>query len=141
MQTESEFVTLCGGLSPPIASVRLALDLEAAGFQLSRDGDDILIRPFSKLTDEDKQQLKLCINGATACNCSLNEHRAHGEQVSVRHAARSDLVQLDADSSRHESWSADAKRCDDPEGPDDSRRRVSNIEVPREQGRMVSQRW
>ena len=59
MQTESEFVTLCGGLSPPIAPVRLALDLEAAGFQLSRDGDDILIRPFSKLTDEDKQQLKL----------------------------------------------------------------------------------
>ena len=57
--TSSEYVILRGGLALPVAPVLLALNLGAAGFRLSRDGEDILICPFSKLTDEHKRQLKL----------------------------------------------------------------------------------
>lgn len=55
----SSFVVLRGGLALPIEPVRLLLDLEAAGFQLSRDGDDILVRPFSRLQADDVRALKL----------------------------------------------------------------------------------
>ena len=37
----------------------LLLALESRGFKLSRDGEDILIQPFSKLSDDDKRSLKL----------------------------------------------------------------------------------
>jgi len=39
--------------------VLLVLNLETRGFRLSRDGEDILIQPFSKLTADDKQSLKM----------------------------------------------------------------------------------
>ena len=55
----SEYVMLRGGLVLPVCSVLLLLDLEARGFMLSRDGDDIVVSPFSRLTDDDKKQLKL----------------------------------------------------------------------------------
>ena len=58
MQTESDYVLLKGGLALPVAPVLLALDLEARGFKLTRDGEDILIHPFSKLTEDDKRNLK-----------------------------------------------------------------------------------
>lgn len=52
------YVLLRGGLALPIEPVRLLLDLEAAGFRLSRDGDDILVRPFSRLREDDVRALK-----------------------------------------------------------------------------------
>jgi hypothetical protein len=62
MQTVSDtprLVLLRGGLCVPFEPLSLLLTLEAAGFSLSRDGRDILVQPFSKLTDDDKRQLKL----------------------------------------------------------------------------------
>lgn len=61
MQAASDhrFVTLMGGVVVPIVPLRLLLDLESRGFKVSRDGDDIFIAPFSKLTAEDRTQLKL----------------------------------------------------------------------------------
>ena len=53
------FVLLRGGLALPVTPVLLALDLEARGFRLTRDGDDILVSPFSKLTEHDRQLLKV----------------------------------------------------------------------------------
>lgn len=60
MAAESDrLVSLKGGLVVPIEPIRLVLDLEARGFALSRDGDDIFVRPFTELTESDKRQLKL----------------------------------------------------------------------------------
>jgi hypothetical protein len=53
------YVQLKGGLVLPLEPVLLVNELEARGFTLSRDEDLIWIRPFSKLTDDDKAQLKL----------------------------------------------------------------------------------
>ena len=53
------YVCFAGGLALPLEPVLLLLDLEAAGFKVTRDGEDILVRPFSKLTDDDKRYLKL----------------------------------------------------------------------------------
>jgi hypothetical protein len=57
--SELRYVWLKGGLVLPLEPILLALELEAKGFQLSRDGDNIWVRPSSKLTDDDKAQLKL----------------------------------------------------------------------------------
>lgn len=54
-----QYVLLRGGFAVPIAPVLLVLDLERKGFRLERDGGDIIVSPFSKLSDEDRQQLKL----------------------------------------------------------------------------------
>jgi len=60
MQSTSDgYVVLRGSLALPVAPVLLVLDLETRGFRLSRDGEDILIQPFSKLTADDKQSLKM----------------------------------------------------------------------------------
>lgn len=62
MHTDSDgqrFVFLRGGLVVRQEPVLLLLDLEARGFRLNRDGDDIIVSPFSKLTAEDKAQIKL----------------------------------------------------------------------------------
>lgn len=37
----------------------MLLDLEAKGFRVCRDSDDILVSPFSKLSDDDKTLAKL----------------------------------------------------------------------------------
>ena len=52
------YVVLKGGLALPIAPVLLALDLERRGFTLERDDQDIFISPYSKLTDDDRSNLK-----------------------------------------------------------------------------------
>jgi hypothetical protein len=52
------YVWLRGDLVVPVDPVLLLLDLEAKGFKLSRDGDDIIVSPASKLTDEDRRLLK-----------------------------------------------------------------------------------
>jgi hypothetical protein len=56
--SEPQYVTLKDGFSTPIAPVLLALDLEARGFTLERAGDDVLIAPASRLTAEDREQIR-----------------------------------------------------------------------------------
>jgi hypothetical protein len=56
---DERYIWLKGDLVLPVEPVRLVLELEARDFRLSRDGDAIWVRPFSKLTDQDKAQLKL----------------------------------------------------------------------------------
>lgn len=57
LDASNRFVEV-GGLMLPAEVVILALDLEARGISLSHAGDDILIHPFSALTDEDTRQLR-----------------------------------------------------------------------------------
>ena len=59
MPTASEhgYVILRGGLAMPVAPVLLVLALEQRGLTISRDGDDLLVRPPGRLTDDDRQQL------------------------------------------------------------------------------------
>ena len=49
-----EFVVLRGGLTLPVAAIRLALDLEARGLHLGVDGDMLLIGPRELLSDADR---------------------------------------------------------------------------------------
>jgi hypothetical protein len=53
------YVMLPGGLALPIEPILLALGLEARGFRLVRDGEDIVIEPYFRLTTDDIGQLKL----------------------------------------------------------------------------------
>jgi hypothetical protein len=53
------YLCLRGGLWVPIAPVVLLLDLERRGFQVElKDDDQVSVRPFSKLTDDDKASLR-----------------------------------------------------------------------------------
>jgi hypothetical protein len=52
------YVWLRGNLVVPIDPMLLLLDLEAKGFKLTRDGDDILVCPASRLTEDDRRLLK-----------------------------------------------------------------------------------
>jgi hypothetical protein len=58
MPDGSDLVYLRGGLTLPVGPVLLVLGLEARGFTLRRDGDDILVTPFSGLRDDDKRALR-----------------------------------------------------------------------------------
>lgn len=51
-------VFLKGGVVVPVEPVTLLLDLERRGFYLARDGGDVIIQPFSRLTDEDKADIR-----------------------------------------------------------------------------------
>jgi hypothetical protein len=56
--SEGRYVYLRGGLTLPIEPVRLVLDLEARGFSLTRDAEDVVtVRPASRLTAEDREAL------------------------------------------------------------------------------------
>jgi hypothetical protein len=59
MDVSDRYVSLRGGLVVPVTPVLLLLDLESRGFQISRDGDDMVINPFQRLTAEDIRSLKL----------------------------------------------------------------------------------
>ena len=50
----SDFVTLRGGLTLPLAAVRLAFDLEERGLHLSVDGTVLNVGPGDRLTDADR---------------------------------------------------------------------------------------
>ena len=48
------------GLARPVEPILILGELQNRGFQLSRDGDDILVRPFSKLThDQPRAEVKV----------------------------------------------------------------------------------
>lgn len=48
----SDFVALRGGLTLPLAAIRLAWDLEDRGLYLRRDGDVLSVGPGDRLTDD-----------------------------------------------------------------------------------------
>lgn len=50
----SDFVPLRGGLTLPIAALRLVWDLEDRGFSMRQDGDALRISPGDRLTDGDR---------------------------------------------------------------------------------------
>ena len=57
--SRSDFVTLRGGLTLPLAAVQLALDLEQRGLHLRReDGDVLFVGPRERLTDDDRAGLR-----------------------------------------------------------------------------------
>jgi hypothetical protein len=56
--TESRLVMLRGGFTVPMEPVLLLLALEARGVCLSRDGDELLVQPGTRLTDQDRIELR-----------------------------------------------------------------------------------
>lgn len=52
------YVVLRSGLAVPMVPVLLLLDLEARGFRIRADGDELVIRPAARLTDEDRSALR-----------------------------------------------------------------------------------
>lgn len=52
------YVLLRGGLAVPLGPVLLLLDLEGRGLTVRRDGDNLIVRPAARLTDEDRGALK-----------------------------------------------------------------------------------
>jgi hypothetical protein len=56
--TCGRYVLLPSGLALPVEPILIVGELENRGFKLTGEGDDILITPFSKLTNDDKQRLK-----------------------------------------------------------------------------------
>jgi len=59
MTTSSDpLVMLSGGLSVPLAPLRLLWTLEARGLKLSLDGDLVVVRPGGRLRPGERDQLK-----------------------------------------------------------------------------------
>jgi hypothetical protein len=54
----SDFVLLKGGLTLPVAVVRLALTFEERGITLRVDGDSLLVGPRERLTDADRELIR-----------------------------------------------------------------------------------
>ena len=55
----SDFVTLRGGLTLPVAAIRLALDLENRGLTMTIDAGDVLVvGPRERLTDDDRALIR-----------------------------------------------------------------------------------
>lgn len=53
-----ELVTLRGGLTVPLAVLRALWDFEDRGLHFRLDGDDIIVGPRDRLTDNDRAQLR-----------------------------------------------------------------------------------
>ena len=51
-------VVLRGGLSVPLAALRLLWDLEARGFSLTDDGEALRVAPRSRLNQDDDHALR-----------------------------------------------------------------------------------
>jgi hypothetical protein len=57
--SNSEFVTMRGGLTLPIGALRLAWDLELRGLHLAVDGVDVLsVGPGDRLTENDRALIR-----------------------------------------------------------------------------------
>ena len=54
----SDVITLRGGLTVHVAPLLLLLSLEERGIRVFRDGNDIVIEPWSRLTEQDKTDLR-----------------------------------------------------------------------------------
>jgi hypothetical protein len=56
--SRSDFVVLRGGLTLPVAALRLAWDLEARGFHLRAVDDLLTVGPRDLLTDADRDLIR-----------------------------------------------------------------------------------
>lgn len=54
----SDLVMLRGGLTVPVAPVRLLLELEGRGFTLRQDGAALVVQPAEQLTAEDCTRIR-----------------------------------------------------------------------------------
>ena len=51
-------IVLRGGLSVPLAALRLLWDLEARGFSIVVDDDGLIVRPRAQITPADDQAIR-----------------------------------------------------------------------------------
>ena len=59
MPDSERYVQLHGGLTVPVEPLLLGLDLERRGFLVRLDDDGtIVVQPGSRLTDEDRRQIR-----------------------------------------------------------------------------------
>ena len=56
--TNANSITLAGGTIVPLAALRLCWALEDRGLNLELDGDDLLVRPRTLLTDTDRAAIR-----------------------------------------------------------------------------------
>ena len=54
----SDYVTLRGGLCVPLAPMLLALQLEERGVHMQRDGENVCVKPWSRVTEQERAELK-----------------------------------------------------------------------------------
>ena len=54
----TDLVVLNGGVSVPAAAYVLAISLEARGVHLATEGDDLLVGPRDRLTDDDRSAIR-----------------------------------------------------------------------------------
>ena len=59
MSASDAFVQLKGGLITPVAAIKLALNLEARGCQMEREGDDLIVGPRTLITDDDRAAIRM----------------------------------------------------------------------------------
>jgi hypothetical protein len=52
------YVHLKGGLAVPVAPLLLALEMERRGISLRRDGEDLVVRPWSQVTEAERAALR-----------------------------------------------------------------------------------
>lgn len=59
MSCSGRFVVLKGGLTVPLAVLRVAWRLESRGVQFRTTGDDgLVVTPRTKITDEDRAEIR-----------------------------------------------------------------------------------
>ena len=51
-------VILCGGLAVPVAPILLLSELADRGVECWREGDDVCVRPWQDVTDEERAALR-----------------------------------------------------------------------------------
>lgn len=56
--SEGGYVLLAGGLCVPLEPFLLALELEARGFTVRRDGDALIVQPHDQLTADDCRRIR-----------------------------------------------------------------------------------
>ena len=54
----SEYVTLRDGPCVPLAPMLLVLQLEERGVHMQRDGEDVYVKPWSRVTEQERAELK-----------------------------------------------------------------------------------
>jgi hypothetical protein len=52
------YVILRGGLAVPVAPILLLCELEARGIKCWREGDDVLVQPWQRVTHEERLELR-----------------------------------------------------------------------------------
>lgn len=58
LDTEPEMVTLRGGVTVPVAAIELAIELESRGVTMRVEGDTLIVRPRSGLSEADVARVR-----------------------------------------------------------------------------------